>query len=397
MDLKILHIDDKCTGCGACANICPKRCIEIIPNSEGFYYPVYNEVNCIECKLCENVCHVISSEKGESILDEGFYMYYSHDDEIRKVSSSGGVFSLFANYIISQGGVVFGSKYNWIDERLEVSNTDECSLSELRKSKYIESHTLDSFSKIKYQLLNSRKVLYCGTPCQVRGLIRFLSVSNTCMKDLITIDFACHGVPSNMCFTEFKRKYERKQKIVGVDFRYKNFNKKNSAWHNLVLKLDFSRGRRKILPYRVPFNLGFYRPFEDSVILRLCCFSCDYFKRSKADISIGDFWGIYKYKPELDNNKGISFVKMHNNKYLELWEDLVQNTDCYTEKLPYSAVSYIYNKKDKTLLIDNRNAFFIQIRKVGYNKAVKNYYKKEIRYYYKIGWLKRLLKFLLRR
>ena len=159
MKPKILEIDDACTGCGACVNICPKTCLQMKQDNEGFFYPAFEESNCIECGLCVKACHVVSAEGHSSPDPNSFYLYHSNDFALLQSSSSGGGFSLFADWVLQQGGVVYGSRYNGETERLEVFSTDQTSLASLRKSKYLESFTGSACSEIKKHLQNGRLVL----------------------------------------------------------------------------------------------------------------------------------------------------------------------------------------------------------------------------------------------
>ena len=391
MELKILQIDDACTGCGACANICPKKCISIKPNNEGFYYPTYNADNCIDCHLCEQVCHVINPNPQHNVSDQDFYMYSSKDMKIREKSSSGGAFTLFAQNVIDNDGVVFGCYYNGDKERLEFDNSQNVNWETFRKSKYIEAFTGDSFSQVATFLKQSKKVFFCGTPCQVKGLKRYLDTKKVDCTNLLTADFICHGVPSNLCFTHYKRKHEtHNKKVVSVDSRHKEIPSKKLAWHNYILRLDFSNGTSKVIPYKPPYHFEYCKLFMDNIILRRCCYTCAHPSTSCADVTFADFWGIYKYKPEIDDNTGISIIKLHTPKAKSLWDTLPAAR--VAEPLPYSAVEYIYRKPDKTKILDKRTLFFSLMNRYGYHKAIRVYYKKEFVEFYTIGWVKQTIK-----
>ena len=184
-NLKILHIPDTCTGCGACASVCPRECIEMKADQDGFYFPVIDMEKCVECHACENGCHIISPSEAIPISKDNFYVYWTNDEILRQQSTSGGAFSLFAQYVIDQGGAVFASRYNGEMERLEVCNSDICGLEPQRKSKYIETYVGRAFAEIRDELKKGRWVLYCGTPCQAAGLRQHIKQMKTPSEKLI--------------------------------------------------------------------------------------------------------------------------------------------------------------------------------------------------------------------
>lgn len=372
-DLRIIHIPNECTGCGACSSICPKRCIEIKPNEDGFYFPVVDFDNCIECHSCEKACHIVNPSTEVAITRSNFFVYRTKDVNLRQESTSGGAFSLFANYVLSQGGVVFGSRYNGEQERLEVCNTDVCELAPLRKSKYIESFVGNAFADVRKTLKDGRWVLYCGSPCQAAGLRQFIRLTKTSEEKLIIIDFACHGVPSNKFFTEFKRKFETgERKLVDAEFRVKDPNDPLTGWHIQTLRLSFSDGSKRVFRRNSLYYYYYYYPFDVSCSLRRSCYNCHQVDCSEADITIGDFWDIKDYPSVTDDNKGYSFIKIHNKKLIPLFRQI--SSEGFVEKLPDNLIRDPYNKVSKMHLLANREIFMSLTRKYPYYKAVKKYF-----------------------
>jgi len=366
VDLRILHIDDKCTGCGACISICPKNALTLLGNSEGFYYPKLDENACINCHLCERACQVFEPAPESDRSTRINYMAKAKDPRVVSASSSGGAFSMLASKILSEGGVVYGARYDYTDERLVQDSTDNCTLDALRKSKYIESYTGEVFKEVGEHLRSGRKVLYVGTPCQIEGLAKYLQEKRIDRDNLLLAQFVCHGVPSNNFFTEYKRYEEKKHKskIVAFDFRPKIRGWRNSDW-----KMIFENGKVVQGPYYYYYYYYYYY-FQSSNILRKSCYSCHRVLTETPDITIGDFWGIHKYQPENKDNEGISLIIAHNAKA----NDILQSIDGfeYLEEIPQSALEYItreVNERSNKSMI--REHFMKEVLKVGYMNAAK--------------------------
>lgn len=371
--MKILKISTTCTGCGACVNVCPKHCLRLEPDKEGFYMPSFHD-GCIECGMCEKVCHIINAESKREISNKSVFVYKSSDDTIREKSSSGGAFSLFSDYVIQKGGVVFATLYNHETKRVEVSNTDLFPLQKFRKSKYVESFSGETYSQIRKELKNGRKVLFCGTPCQVAGLKRYLEALKTDISNLLTIDFICHGVPSMKCLYEFLAYDGRK--VVDVDFRYKDFSEMHVGWHDMTYCEYYADGTHKVLTSNELQYYYYYYPFLESVLLRKSCYMCNEVNHSSADITVGDFWSIYKDKTVEDDNKGVSIVIPHTDKAIKLWCDLKGKG--HHKEIPFDIIKTQLTNKINALYKE-REAFFADVSKRGYMTTVRRrYFKKFI-------------------
>ncbi len=196
----MIEIKEKynCCGCSACVQICPKQCISLSADNEGFLYPQVDTAVCINCGLCEKVCPVINQNEPRMPLE--VYAAKNTDEEIRLKSSSGGIFTLLAEHIISEGGVVFGARFNENWEVVHDYTETVEGLESFRGSKYVQSIIGENFKKAKFFLDEGRNVLFSGTPCQVAGLKKFLRKE---YENLLTVEVVCHGVPSPMVWHDY--------------------------------------------------------------------------------------------------------------------------------------------------------------------------------------------------
>lgn len=381
MSLRILNLENECTACGACVSICPRTALKLKSSIEGFYYPYLEEGKCINCGACEKVCHVLNPI--EKDVTPSFYMAKSKSKSILQKSSSGGLFTLLANEVLKEGGIVYGARYNYQKERLEHSSTDFYSLDELKKSKYMESFLGDIFSLVRENLKSDRLVLFSGTPCQIVGLKSFLSKQKT--DKLILIDFICHGVPSNQHFTEYKHYEEKKHKskVAKIDFRPKFFTPELEGWRQSRLYLEFDSGKTLLEQHRLNY---YYTMFQKNLFLRKSCYRCKYRKNHSSDITLADFWGIIRFQPNNRNNEGISMIAINTTLGKSVFEKL--HSEIIYEKLPHSAVTYAYEAKNYP--INERKIISKEIQKVGYMKTVIKLLRKKILYLKFIYFLQKI-------
>ncbi|MBQ7122254.1 MAG: Coenzyme F420 hydrogenase/dehydrogenase, beta subunit C-terminal domain [Clostridia bacterium] len=322
-----------CCACGACLCACPKEAIKIEKNENGFYYPYINEESCIRCGKCRTVCPVNNRPKGESWENGEYHALWSNNRIERSEGSSGGAFGLIADDVISQGGVVFGAAYSEDFRSVYQTSTEKVSLKDLKKSKYVESYTGDVFLQVKNELEKGRPVFYCGTSCQIDGLMSFLGKSYT---NLITCDFLCHGVPSAGIYTKYIDNLESKYgKIKSIDFRSKAF-----GWKAYCTKAEFESGKTYL---KTLFRDPYLRLFFENNILRDSCYGCKRLDNSNADLTIGDFWRVCDTDIP-DTNEGISLVCAHTAKGREVTEKLIASGRCEVHRLEKSSCSYAYNK-----------------------------------------------------
>ena len=98
--IKVIN-KNQCCGCAACVQVCPRQCIQMVEDKEGFSYPIVDNSKCVDCKLCEKVCPYLNETEERMPLD--IEVAYNQDDQTRMASSSGGFFSLLAEYVIHNG------------------------------------------------------------------------------------------------------------------------------------------------------------------------------------------------------------------------------------------------------------------------------------------------------
>lgn len=292
----------ECCGCGACYQCCPVGAIHMGYDEEGILYPQVDEETCIRCGKCVKVCPALHPYNGNKEQPECYAAY--GDDEIRAVSSSGGIFTLVAEQVLEDGGAVCGAAF---DDKFKLSQKVVYSkeeLSELRGSKYLQSNTKNTFQEIKKVLEDGKPALYVGTPCLVAGLRGYLGKE---YEQLFTIDLLCHGGPSPAAFQKYLQEVHGKKDIAYVGFRDKDY----FGWSTeMTVKYKDGSVYRKVRS-----EDPFYRAFLPCLSVRPQCQVCNYAKLPRlGDITLGDFWGVQKYDPKLTDGKGTSIVSVNSEK-----------------------------------------------------------------------------------
>lgn len=308
-----------CCGCESCIQICPKQCISLNEDKEGFRYPSIDLTNCIQCNLCEKVCPGIQQNKSESGINLISYAAINKSDSARFNSSSGGVFQELAKYIIEKkNGIVYGASLIDSETVQHIRVTDTQDIIKLQKSKYIQSYIGKAFKKVKRDLIAQRIVLFSGTPCQIKALHLFLR--NVHYPNLFTLDIACHGIPSSKIWKIYLSSLNLEKSNLLVDFR-----DKNAAWHNYTLSISQQDTSKKIVFERCDKNI-FMRGFIYNLYNRPSCHHCPAKEfTSGSDITLADYWGIEKFYPELDDNKGTSLVITKGEKGEFLFSNIKQH------------------------------------------------------------------------
>lgn len=283
-------LKEKCTGCSACYNGCPKGLISMEMDKEGFQYPIVDSRKCIGCKLCEKICPVMNINRDINKAPELFVAYNINED-IRLESSSGGIFTLIAEAIIKRGGCVFGAKFdqNFMVRHSYVETKEDLGM--FRGSKYVQSNIGDTYKTVKAFLEQGKWVLFTGTTCQIAGLKGYLRKS---YDNLVCVDFICRGVSSPKIWEKYlgMKEDEYNSKIRKVEFKNKEF-----SWKRFHMKITFEDGN---IYFKSLLEDSYHRAFFTSKILRKCCYDC-YYKGiyRNTDITLADCWGADILYPEL--------------------------------------------------------------------------------------------------
>lgn len=428
--IKIQKTTD-CCGCSACAEICPKQCISLDVDYEGFWYPQINSSICIDCHLCESVCPVLNPGVEHKPLH--VYAAINKNDEIRARSASGGVFTIIAEKVIDEGGVVFGVKFDrdW-NVIFGYTETKE-GLEEFRRSKYVQAWVGESYREVKRFLKEGKKVLFTGLPCQIAGLNLFLKKEYT---NLITVDLICEGVPSPKLwrkyldeeFVVYKKKYRTRTHITSSSSRQNifikdiSFRNKSLGWSNFSFSLTIAgnsseNSQNIVFPSYINRNSAYMQLMFRYGNLRPICYVCP-FKccKSGSDLTIADYWGISQLHPEMDDDKGTSMVfvnTMRGKKYFDLSKTHYLETS-YEESWPFNNVvtsskkhpkrDYFYSQIDKRqsvikLMNDISFPFSYKVKKIckEFVKNDKNYSRRYRCLFYKnayMGQIKKRIKLI---
>lgn len=299
---------DKCTGCAACFSSCPVNAITMQMDNKGFYNPVIDEKKCINCGKCVLTCPMLNPKYNNESEPECYAVCAS--DELREHSSSGGAFGVFAGKILEDNGIVCGAAID--DDNIHVfhkciSNKNE--LVELQKSKYVQSDIGSVYKEIKQYLIEGKKVLFSGCPCQVAGLKNFLGME---YENLITIDLICHGTPSQKVLRKYIESSEKRLgKIKKIDFRAKDIDGKQDWNRGKTIKFTYEEGTE----YQEGNSSSYLKAFTELLSLNTACGNCLFAKVPRqGDITLGDYWGVEKFDTSLNDGKGTGVILINNKK-----------------------------------------------------------------------------------
>lgn len=344
----------ECTGCAACSNICPVNAIEMKENSEGMLKPEINRRLCINCGICKKKCPAKNPQYNNEAKPKCYAMMA--DLETRKISSSGGMFSVAAEYILDNNGYVCGAAYDDDFKVRHIIINNKKDLPKLRGSKYMQSNPGEIYKEVKKLLENDELVMFTGMPCQVAGLYAYLGKD---YEKLISIDLLCHGITSSKVFEKYHKEVLEGKPLTRLEFK----EKQPWGWHAGV-NAYFTDGTK----YSNPLEKDLYFiAYLKSIAKNTSCEVCKANRLPRqADLTIGDFWGIAKADPEMFDNKGTSVVLVNNSKAQDFFDKIKDRMEKYKEESLKSAINgnHIIEKPYK--LHKNRKQFFENFDKLSF-------------------------------
>lgn len=383
--IELFQNKSDCCGCGACMNICPKGAISMQEDEHGYVYPVIDNEKCVKCGLCKRVCKYKDGAEYYEVR-KAYAAAIKGNDEIMVVAS-GGIFTTLAKHVLSENGVVFGVSMENIDGKLTPRHIDiqeEKNLYKLQGSKYVQSDIGEAYKKAKEYLLEGRKVLFSGTPCQITGLKAYLGKE---YSDLLTVDVICHGVPSVRMFQDYIGNLEKK--LGGKIYSYKFRDKSKGQGMNAQI-LYKKENNKEMVKYIDGYLTSYFYMFLKSIIYRENCYSCPYARAERvSDITAGDFWGVYQVhademnKSNMSNIKGVSCMLLNTEKGLEYFDKIQDKLDYFESNVEKVAKNNKQLREPSKYASERENVLRIY-REKGYY-GVEQYFPKIIgnkKYFY---------------
>lgn len=363
----------QCSACGACGAICPTSSISMKEDMDGFLRPWINSDTCVGCKKCLQTCPVLykTNKAQDEITLPHAYAAIHKNKEILTNSSSGGAFSALAQCIFNRKGRVYGAAYaeDMAIVHQGADNMDE--LSPLRGTKYAPSLAYTVFQEIKHLLKNGRCVLFTGLPCQVAGLKAYLGATLATSSELYTCDTICHGMVPSRLYTEYLSYLQRKHK--GAKVSELSFRSKEKGIPGSKTKVIFNDG----YIFNIPNSKDYYHmALVSDFCLRESCHKCQASTLPRAaDMTIGDFWGLHKALPELNDSSGASVLFLHSKKAKDLLPELKEIMDLYQvhfQEAVRENPSFWISAERYPI----REAFLKRLREGGYKGSVLHYFKR---------------------
>jgi len=361
---------NQCTGCSACADACPRNCITMCIDANGFVMPKIEVTECINCSKCERVCPTLN-HNASSYQKQKCYAAYHLDRHIRHIGSSGSVFYAIAANVINEGGSVYAAEMCSDLQVRHTRATDIDGVVKQMKSKYIQSDTLGVYNEVLDDLSQGRYVLFVGTPCQVKALSN--SIPLRLRNRLIMVDFVCHGVPSQQLFNDSIKQFEKSKSCQVHSFSFREKTQENLRNYRIeYVSEDKSLTRVVDNPNRFPYYYGFLYHY----IQRNSCFNCKHRTINRSsDLTLADFWGAEVLDSRyVDKNKGYSMIVVNSDVGTEILSKL--SATCHVVEIPNGIAHAVkfnraYTEPDPKSLM--HTFFFWTYRHFGYSVCEKRF------------------------
>ncbi len=368
----MIEITEKknCCGCTACAAVCPKECISMREDAEGFLYPAVNKTTCINCGACEKVCPILHV-KPERKFEQEAYIVQNKDQKVLRESTAGGAFTAIAKYALRHGGVVFGVELSNQLVAHHIYVETEKDLARFRNSKYVQSNVGDTFRQVKSFLNQGKFVCFSGTPCQIEGLKNYLRLD---YENLITVDVVCRAVPSPLIFQKYVEYQEKKlaDHIKTVRFRDKHYGYKYSTMNVIT---DKNKGNYHQGVESDPW----LRAFFSNICDRPSCHDCHFRKQYRvSDFTIWDCFHAGRFSKELDNDKGATRVLVHSEKGKRIFDEIKEGFS-YIQTKPEYIVAGAKEMKESVAANPRREEFFMDANQLDGAQLFQKYFPNTLR------------------
>lgn len=350
---------EQCFGCTACYNICPQNCIKMVFDEEGFKYPYVDISLCIDCGLCIKHCPITNDFTSQKI--KACFGLIHNSNFITDQSASGGAFTAVAEYVLEKNGIVYGCAFNNDIEAVTIAIDNSKDLNKLRGSKYVQCDNLQKYREIQENLDKDIEVLYASTPCNVSGLKAYLG---KLYENLTTLDLFCHGVPSPILFKNYITWLENKYygKVTEYSFRDKKYGWGTQGHFTI-------NGKHHILYGTDPY----YNSFLYGKTYRPSCYQCKFASSKRTgDISIGDFWGIEQFHPEVDTNQGVSAILINTEKGLLLKQAILSKATLI--ETSFENISFLNKQLVHPVIKPQiRDQIYVKFQEMEFNNYVHAY------------------------